>query len=498
MITKQSLFWPISIGIAFIFQTLFFSMTAGLNYAVFTMLLLSVLMFYIKPKSYSHTFKFILLLYVSVTVAVIFAHTVYSIFIYWIFTTMLISVACYSKIIHVELAPLLFINGLESFFSSRKDNGDIKLSGKLKPFVKFIFLPFFTILILLWLYSFSNPLFHKSISKVMEHLINALQRISFPRIFFTLLGLVMAIIFISNRPSDSTINADTGIKHHLIRIRKRVLKFGGLNKLLLRKKQVAVAAFIILNAMIGWLNYLDITNIWTNFNWDGGFLKDMVHEGTSMLIVAILISIGITLFYLKSNLVFIKNNSFFYGLLILWLMQNILMAISVSIRNTIYIEHFSLAYKRIFVYFFLLACVVGLLSIIYKIVFRRSISFIISVNSISVLAILLISSCFNWDKIIAKHNFENYKQSFVHYKFLASLNNSALPYLLKSKAELDTIYLNQADKFPFVRGREYDEIDYQYLIEKRKTEFIAAWKSKNMLEWNYPESVAFIELSETK
>lgn len=411
---------------------------------------------------------------------------------------MLVSVACYSKIKHVELAPLLFINGLESFFSSRKDDGEIKLSGKLKPFVKFIFLPFFTILILLWLYSFSNPLFHKSISKVMEHLISVLEKISFPRIFFTLLGLVMAIIFVSNRPSDSTINADNGIKHDLIRIKKRVLKFGGLNKLLLRKKQVAVVAFIILNAMIAWLNYLDITNIWTNFTWDGGFLKEMVHEGTTMLIVAILISMGITLFYLNSNLVFIKNNRFFYGLLILWLMQNILMAVSVSIRNTIYIEHFSLAYKRIFVYFFLLACVTGLLSIIYKIVFRRSISFIISVNSVSVLAILLISSCFNWDKIIAKYNFENYKESFVHYKFLARLNNSALPYLLKSKDELDTIYSTQAHKFPFVRGKEYEEIDYQSVIEKRNEEFMAHWRSKNFLEWNYPEYVAYRELSEIK
>ncbi len=494
MISKQKLFWPISLGIALIFQALFFKFNAGLNYLIFTLLLLSVLRFYIKPQSYSNTFKLVLLLVVAVTFSVVFANTTYSIFIYWIFAIILISVAGYSRIKHIELTPLLLLNGFESLANSVKNNRQVKFTERSMPYIKFIFLPIFTIIILLWLYALSNTLFAESLTSIADYISDFFAKISFARFFFTLLGLLIAVIFLSNKPVNSIITLDEKINSHLIRVKSSFKKVGVLSKLLLRKKQVAIVTFIILNIMIAWLNYLDIENIWIGFKWDGGFLKSMIHEGTNMLIFAILISIGITLFYLSSNLVFLKNNRLFYGLLIVWLLQNILMAVSVSIRNTIYIEHFSLAYKRIFVYFFLLACIVGLLSIIFKIIYKRSISFLISVNSISVLVIVLISSAFNWDKIMAKYNFENYKKSFVHFNFLVDLNNSALPLLIKSDAELNKIYENQSKQFPFVREKEFDLIDYQTKIEKQKNEFLIYWKTKSILEWNYPEYVAYNEL----
>lgn len=495
MIPPKNLFWTIITLITLTFQGLFFELTAGLNYLLFTALIFAVLFFYIKPDYFSKTFLFVLILFALSAFTVVFAHTTYSIFIYWIFALILISVSGFNRIKHIELSPLLLINAFESMTDSFKNNRHISSSGKVKALLKFIFLPIFSILLLLCLYALSNRLFADSLINLTDLISDIFNKVSFGRFFFTLSGLIFALIFLINKPGNDLINLDQRINFQLVRRKNQVKNFSGLSKLLLRKKQVAIVAFVILNLMLAWFNYLDISNIWIDYKWDGGFLKEMIHEGTNLLILALLISIGITVFYLNSSLVFLKNNTLFNGLLILWLIQNLLMAVSVAIRNTIYIEHFSLAYKRIFVYFFLLVCVAGLLSIIYKIIYRRSLNFLISVNSISVLSVLIISACFNWDRIMAKYNFENYKKSFVHFNFLVELNNSALPFLIKTDIELDTIYSEQSKKFPFVREKEFDLIDFQGNIEKQRKQFINRWKSGSFLEWNYPEYIAFKELS---
>jgi len=58
--------------------------------------------------------------------------------------------------------------------------------------------------------------------------------------------------------------------------------------------------------LIGLL-YLEISNVWIGFQWEGELLKELVHEGTYILIVAIIISMGLTIYYFRKNLNFIKG-----------------------------------------------------------------------------------------------------------------------------------------------------------------------------------------------
>ncbi len=491
MITQQKYVLPISLLVAFIFQALFFEHSAGLNYLIFSLLVFGLTYGFLQPTNQSNTFRFIQILAIVSTVAVLMANTTYSLYIYWLFTVLFVSVACYSRIKHVQIAPLFLWTGIKASIDTFKGNRETGWLKKITPFIKFIFLPIFTILVLMFIYSAANPMFFESIENALEWMAHFLEKISFPRVFTALIGLILTLILLQNKVSQAAANFENSISFDLIRAKNKALKYFGLTKMLQRKHQVALFTFFALNVMIAWLNYLDIKNIWIDFKWDGGLLRQMVHVGTNMLIVAIFISIGITLFYLNSNIVFLKNNKLFIALVLLWLGQNVVMSCSVFIRNAIYIEHFSLAYLRIFLYFFLTACVVGLMSIAYKIIFQRSNHFLYSVNCVSVMMLLAIAACFNWDKIIARNNFEHYKKSFVHYRFLSELNNSALPYLLKTKQELGDIYNTQAEKFPFVKAREYEQINYESVIEINRSNFIKHWESKSILEWNYAEYTAY-------
>jgi len=494
MIKSKNLFWPLCLTSAILFQGLFYNLNAGINYLIYTVFILCVLFVYHNPTKYSPIYLFLLFLSILSMMAVIFANTSYSVFIYWIITICFISVGGYSQIRHIQLIPALTIRNLGDHMSTEADIEKSEASSKVGSFLKFIFLPLITIAILLWLYAASNELFAKSISWLTKSLATFFKNFSPALIVFSVFGYLILALFLKIKADSEFIERDQSISNQLVRVKKRLHQSMGLTRLLFRKKQVAIAAFFVLNVMLFWLNFLDITHVWFNFNWNGGFLKDMIHDGTNTLIFAILISIGITLFYLRSNLVFMKNNQLFYGLLLLWLIQNIIMSVSVAIRNTIYIEHFALAYKRIFVYFFLMACLIGLLSIIYKIIMKRSIAYLISVNIFSVMLILCVSACFNWDAIIARYNFKNYKNSYVHYKYLITLNNSALPWLIKSENELNEIYSYQTRKFPFVTKKEYENRDFRNQIEDRRVSFLKNWEKKSVLEWNYQEYNAYILL----
>jgi hypothetical protein len=371
-------------------------------------------------------------------------------------------------------------------FSVTKNKSGIKYSG----YLRFIILPVLILLTVFVLYSSASEPFSKSVDYLGQKISDLFATISFKRTFFFLLGVLIFGLCFVEIISSTIISKDSSLLHNLVRRRKKS-SLRSLNRLLLRKKQMAVILFALLNLMIAWLNYLDITHLWFGFQWNGGYLKEMVHEGTYFLIVAILLSIAVSIYYLNSNMVFFKNNKVFNFLVIAWLMQNLVMIASVAIRNSYYINYFALAYLRIFVYFFLAACVVGLVSIIIMVRRRKSTGYLISVNTVSVFLLLLLSCCFNWDAIIARYNFAHYDTSFVHYNFLAELNDSALPYMNYSEEQLKEINKVQHSRFSFSSSELYTTINFGETINRRKQDFKTRYEHHNFWEWNYPEYKAY-------
>ncbi|MBU3743422.1 MAG: DUF4173 domain-containing protein [Sediminibacterium sp.] len=279
----------------------------------------------------------------------------------------------------------------------------------------------------------------------------------------------------------------------LQRIRKRVSRQLNLNSLT-NELKAAIFLLAILNIIILILNVIDIYWVWFNFSWDGALLKQFVHEGTYLLILSIIISIIIVLYYFRGNLNFYKNNIWLKRLSYAWIMQNAILAISVGIRNYWYIYYYSLAYKRIAVIVFLILTLYGLYTVYLKVKDKKSAFYLIRSNLRFTVLILVISSLFNWDTIIARYNFSQSYRAYVHFDFLASLSYKALPYLEKPLAELSTIEKRQNNTFPLTRGLYIDAIAYKNRIEIKKTDFKKQWESKGILSWNYPEYKAYQKL----
>lgn len=482
-----------------VFQAIFYNHGMGLNTLVFTALF-TVYLFLFRKQPQSSTARVLLIGFYAATSGVIFGHTAYSLILYWLVFILLLGAVVVPTIRFTHYAPAFAFNSvsktLGALLALTRSPLQQESRTQFSVWIRFIFLPILLFFILLVLYAASNSYFNDSIASTLQYLSSLFEHFSAGRIIMGFIGIFFGSYFLISEVSSGLAHKHLTAQTELVRTRTRNRLTRGLSKRLFRKQQVAVVFFFLINLMAAWLNILDIRHVWFGFVWDGGFLKEMVHEGTYLLIAAILISMGIALYYLNGNLVFLKKHRLFQTLITIWLAQNILMVISVVFRNTYYIQYFGLAYKRIFVYFFLAACVVGLVSIMYKSLRYKSATFLFSANALSVYSWCILAALFNWDAIIARYNFSHYRSSFVHYEFLVDLNNASLPYIVTDEQRLQEIDSIQTQRFSFSSRGAYKEMKFAERMEQRKQYFTETWEEKNWLDWNYPEAKAYGLLKE--
>ncbi len=496
MINARLNIWILFI-FSFLFQLLFYNHNMGVN-CLILMCLTSILNFIFNKVPNTKTTFFIQFSSWLSAFSVVIAHTTYSMTFFWLSFVIYLSTAIHNKIYHFHMVPVFIYDAVKLIPQNINQlitkSFNLKQNNRLKFWIPLIIIPFIVLLVLVKLYSLSNIYFETAINKFLDILISYLSNISIGKLIHFVIGFVIGLFFIAKFSFEKLIKKDFQVTTNLIRKRTKQNPLKFLNRKLLRVNYVGIGLFVLLNILILTINYLDIKYIWLDFKWNGGFLKDMVHQGTYLLIVAVLISIAISLYYLNSNLVFLKNNKKLKILIIIWLVQNIIMIVSVAYRNSYYIKYFALAYKRIFVYYFLAACFVGIISIIFKTIKSKNTSFLLVTNSISVYVIFLSATLINWDKVIAKYNFSNYKTAYIHYSFLQDLNNSALPYLETDKKHLLEIDSTQANLFTFETRGIVSSDEFSNYIELRIKNFTSEWKNQTWLEWNWADSDAYNKL----
>jgi hypothetical protein len=159
---------------------------------------------------------------------------------------------------------------------------------------------------------------------------------------------------------------------------------------------------------------------------------DYVHQGIFSLILSIVIAIAIILWYFRGSQNFAQQKTL-KTLAYLWIAQNLIMLLSAAYKNHLYINEFSLTYKRIGVYAFLLCTIAGLILTFIKIINKRSNFYLVKANSLVWYVILVMAVPIGWDKMIAEFNIyqaeSKGKEPDVNY--LSSLSYQALPVLLK-------------------------------------------------------------------
>lgn len=351
------------------------------------------------------------------------------------------------------------------------------------------------VLIFLAIYQTANPHF----SSLMDRLVADLEKL-FSRFDLSLaatfaMGLAASNIVLQ-QSRHPQLMAWMGLSNDtLLRQRHR----GPLSSMLGLRYELRSAMLLLgsLNLLLLVVNLLDIRHVWFQFNFNGQYLKQFVHEGTYLLILSILLGAGIVLWFFRGNQNFHGPNRGLKVLAYAWLAQNMVLAVSVGIRNYWYIHYYALAYKRIGVVFFLLAVLIGLLIVGLKVRDRRSRHFMLRWNAFAVYCILLLMASINWDVLIARYNFSKQDQSFIHLDFMATLSDKALPWLAQDQHALQLIdsqnqsLLNDS----FSRSLYMEPTAYGERITERTGAFLDEYPRRSWQSWTWADARAYQRLT---
>ena len=483
---------------AIVFTLLFHRQWLGLNLLFMELAVVGTLFW---QKSLRMRGRNALTMTAGLLVTAVFTVLTHSIFAYvmhyitlFMFTGMLIYPETKSLLTSLGLAAYNFFEAPIAFIKAlTKANVSGRSVSSLLWKSRIFSIPIVIILVFVYIYRLSNPVFDQLLNDIGNSIADAFtavfQNVDALMIMTFLIGIVLLSgLFVRTR-QQGLIDHDLAAEDALARRRNNPHINFKLNALK-NEYRAGVFLLITLNAILLLVNAIDINWVWIHFDWQAQDLKQFVHEGTYLLILSILISIALVLYFFRGNLNFYKQNKWLKYLSYAWLIQNAILALSVGRRNLYYIDHFSLAYKRIGVIIFLILTLYGLATVFWKAMHGKSATYLFKVNTYSFYIILTLSSLFNWDTIIAQYNFAHADKSFLELEFMASLSDKALPYLDKSLEELKAIDVVQEEKFAFARDYMSPE-RYFKEIEYRKARFIIAWERTNILEWNLPEYLAY-------
>jgi hypothetical protein len=357
----------------------------------------------------------------------------------------------------------------------RKEDESSRFS-KYKKGLLIAIIPFIIMLLFFQLYRSSNPIF--------ESLTNAINFnwISWGWVFFTLLGLLYTYGFYNVKKIDVIELLDDESSYTIHQKFVRPLR--------ILEKEIPFAEeflsgrilFILLNCLIFVVNIGDFNFIFIDNTLPKGItFASFLHQGVGTLIVSIIISILLILFYFRGELNFSKQQKTIKTLAILWIFQNCLLLVSVIFKNAMYIDVYGLTYKRIGVYVYVFLTFIGLLSTIYKILKIKSSLHLIYLNGWSFLSVLVFASLVNWDAFILQTN-RSLKRDIDMY-YLISLSDATIP-------EVRYIIHHIKDNEKRTRYLKY--------LDNKTLRFIENYKQYSWKSWNYADATVYNELKNTK
>ena len=241
--------------------------------------------------------------------------------------------------------------------------------------------------------------------------------------------------------------------------------------------RASLIAFGLLNGLIFLANVADLRYVWISYgSASAQELSQYVHEGTYLLLFAILLAMAAVIWYFRGNLNFYPDNGWLRLLAFIWLAQNAMLALSVGLRNWQYVAQYGLAYKRLGIFWFLCLALHGLYTLYEKVKNNRSQAFVLYRNSWVVYASLLLFSLFNWDLAITRYNLRANTRGEIDARFL-----------IEEVSDKNLFLLYQC------RGRlleksTLDEKELENALHKKWLGFETRRQSSTWRSWNYAEA----------
>jgi len=409
------------------YSFLFYQQNAGINFLLFNIVLLVVLIFknvnLLKSKKWIWSAFMCLISSMAIflhssslsIIANVVSLLLLSAVSFNIVTSSLFSFAfsCYSV-----LSSIVFII-IDSIKRSQPTENEqtTKKSYKILATVMVLLLS----ILFFNMYKSSNPLFAENTKWIN------FDFMSISWIFFTLSGFLLMYAFLYHR----VITPIENWENSLPLLNAEAEQNEQYQKRFETERYAGLLLFVVLNVMLLILNIGDVQALY----FKGGLPKnvthsDFVHSGVGIIILSIIIATSLMMYLFRSEFASIKHNKALIGFAYLWIIQNVVMLSSTAFRNQIYIHDFNFTYKRIGVYVWLVLAAFGLCVLFYKLYKKQSNWFLIRTNVAIWFSVLVLSSVVNWDKLITNYNIQNKSLSQVDFHYLFSLSDANLPELL--------------------------------------------------------------------
>ncbi|NBC07873.1 MAG: DUF4173 domain-containing protein [Bacteroidetes bacterium] len=169
--------------------------------------------------------------------------------------------------------------------------------------------------------------------------------------------------------------------------------------------QNALITLGLLNALLFVANVADLRFVWVEYGKAlPQELSQYVHEGTYLLVLSIFLAMGVLMWFFRGNLNFFPDNDKLRWLAHLWLAQNVMLVLSVGLRNWQYVAQYGLAYKRLGVFAFLAMVLAGLGIIYQKVRHSKALMYVLERSTWALLLIMLLGSSLDWTSLITRYN----------------------------------------------------------------------------------------------
>ena len=339
------------------------------------------------------------------------------------------------------------------------------------------------------IYSFANPHFSSTVSqwwiRAMEGIRQIFQNFSIEWISFMLLGLAIALIFLSRSDWRGLSRWEMLIPEKLRRRRRSHAPRMDFDTMDLRREyRMGMSTLIMVNLLIFFYLIIDYRFLFKADSISGAELKAMVYESTGGLILSILLAMALLLYFFRGNLNFYPDQRRrLQKLAYIWIGSNAILAVSLIIRNMLYIQSNGLAYKRLGIFFWLVLVAAGLWTFWKKIDRRKSAFWLVKSNAICAVILLAVSAPVDWDRIILKVNL-NHTSGIQQPVFLLDMPDRLLPTLWENHPEL---YRMRDEDYP-----EYAKLPKYSgpVLEGRVMGFIADKDSESWPSWTLREAQA--------
>ncbi|MCK5538775.1 MAG: DUF4173 domain-containing protein, partial [Bacteroidales bacterium] len=374
--------------------------------------------------------------------------------------------------------------------SSKKSGFTVKSKSFWKWF-KLTIIPAFVFYIFFWIYKWAVPEFDKLSIEFWEKFVGwwnyIFEDISFLALLFFIWGLVTAIWLNFKRDKNIILAKEQKYKNEIVRNKTKDKSLfthaKNLKPVLKNEFRSGLILIISVNVLLLLVNITDISTIWFGFEYTSDFdLKQFVHEGTYLLILSIMLSMSIMLYFFRQNLNFYKSKKSLQLVSYLWITQNVVLLISVVTRNLYYIQYFGLAYLRIGLFFFLILVVFGLITLWLKIKNNGSMFYLFRVNSWALYIGFILFAGIDWDSVIAKHNLNHSMKNNMETSFLLTLDEKVFPMIDEHKE-----ILKQDEKFNTFK--QFD-MSYTDVYEQKVNEFVQNYSERSWLAKNHKDNLA--------